>query len=138
MLVFTRVAIGLLAVEMLGLSASAVDGVKGIVVRPKQVAAKVQGCTIAEPKPYGVKVGDVIELDYTYPIVPGAIPQKVSIKQTPGGAIDVSPIGVRMIEVPMMVGASTIAFFLDAKEVGKETVTIVIDDSQYEYIFTVK
>jgi hypothetical protein len=127
-----------LAGAMLGSTAHALDGVKGTVVRPKQVDAKVQGCSIAEQKHYSVKVGDVIELDYTYPIVPEAMPQKVSVKQTSGSAVELSPIGVRMIEVPMMVGASTIGFFLEAKQAGDATVTLVIDDNRYEYAFTVK
>jgi hypothetical protein len=85
-----------------------------------------------------VNVGDVIELDYSYPVVPGVIPKKVSIKQTPGGAVDMSPIGIRIVVVPAMVGASTIGFFLDAKDAGQETVMLVIDDNEYEYSFTVK
>ncbi|HEV3303729.1 MAG TPA: hypothetical protein VG055_29015 [Planctomycetaceae bacterium] len=96
------------------------------------------GCKIADQKVYSVKVGDVIELDYTYPVVPNAMPKKVSIKQTFGGAIDLSPIGVRMVVAPRLVGASTIGFFLDAKETGKETVTLVIDANEYEYTFAVK
>jgi hypothetical protein len=137
MLAIRRASVCLLFVAMSGMSAYAVDGVNGTVVRPKQAKAKVEGCRIAEPKGYTVRVGDVIELDYGYPVVPGAIPKKVSIKQTVGGAVDLSPLGVRMVTVPKLLGASTIGFFLDGKEAGQETVTIVIDDNEYEYAFTV-
>jgi hypothetical protein len=132
-----RASVCMLVVAMAAMSARATEGVKGTVVRPKQAKAKVDGCRIAEPKAYTVKVGDVIELDYGYPVVPGAFPKKVSIKQTAGGAVEESPLGIRMVSVPMLLGASTIGFFLEAKEAGQETVTIVIDDNEYEYAFTV-
>jgi hypothetical protein len=128
----------LLIVALSAIAAHAIEGVKGTVVRPRQVPAKVKGCRIAAPAPFTVAAGDVIELDYTYPVVLGAFPTKVSIKQTPDGAIDASPIGIRMVVTPQMVGASTIGFFLNAKQAGQEMVTLVIDDNEYEYAITVK
>jgi hypothetical protein len=137
MLGIKRASTCLLFVAMAGMTAYAAEGVHGTVVRPRQVPAKVQGCRIAAPKDYQVKVGDVIELDYGYPVVPGAMPKKVSIKQTPGGAVDASPLGIRMVTVPQLLGASTIGFFLEAKAAGQKTVSLVIDDNEYEYTFTV-
>ena len=129
-----RVALCLLLVAASQLAALAVDGLsKEKVIRPRQIPAKIKGCHIADTKPFTAEVGDVIELDYTYPVVPGAFPSKVSLKQTPGGAVEPSALGNRMVVVPRIVGASTIGFFLEAKKAGQETVTVVIDDHEYEY-----
>jgi hypothetical protein len=133
----SRSSVVLLAVAISGATAYAVDGVKGTVVRPIQVKAKVGGCKIAEPMAYNVHVGDAIELDYTYPIVPVAIPKNVRIKQTSGGAVDVSPLGIRQVVAAGLLGASTIGFYLDAKQAGQEAVIVVIDDNEYNYIFNV-
>ncbi len=70
------------AVAVLATTAWATDGVKGTTVRPAQEKAKVDGCRIARPGNYTVAVGELIELDYTYPVVPAAIPKKVEFKQT--------------------------------------------------------
>jgi hypothetical protein len=137
MLALRRASIALLVVAVSGITAYAVEGVKGTVSRPREVPAKVKGCKIADQTPFACEVGDAIELDYSYPVVPGAIPNKVSTKQTPGGAVDVSPLGIRMVVAPGLVGASTIGFFFDAKKKGQETVTIVIDDYEYQYTITV-
>jgi hypothetical protein len=137
MLDIRRASSCLLVVAMAAMSAFAADGVHGTVVRPRTVAAKVEGCRIAAARDYKVGVGDVIELDYGYPVVPGAMPKKVSIKQTPGGAVDAAPLGIRLVTTPGLLGASTIGFFLEAKEAGEKTVTLVIDDNEYEYSFTV-
>ena len=65
----------------------ATDGVEGTTVRPKQEDAKVTGCKIAAPDSYDVAVGALIELDYTYPVVPGAIPKKANAKTTSGAVV---------------------------------------------------
>ncbi len=115
----------------------ATDGVKGITVRPKQENAKVQGCKIAAPGNYETNVGDLIELDYTYPVVPEAIPKQVDSKETLTGAVAKSSLGFRMVTTPKMVGVTTIAFYFEAKKQGEDTVTLSIDESEYTYKFTV-
>jgi hypothetical protein len=115
----------------------AVDGVEGTTVRPKQEEAKVKGCKIAIPSDYEVTVGDLIELDYSYPVVPATIPMKVDFKQTLLGVVGKSPLGFRQVVVPKMVGAETIAFYFDAKKEGEETVTLLIDGAEYTYKFKV-
>jgi hypothetical protein len=117
-------------------SAHAIDGVKGTVVRPRLVDAQVNGCRIAEPKAYAVHVGDVIELNYTYPIVPGTVPKKVEISVLEGAAISLSPLGIRRISTPGLVGGGAIGFYLDAKMKGTAKVEINIDGATYQYTFT--
>jgi hypothetical protein len=117
--------------------AFATDGVKGQTVRPVQVDAKVKGCKIAKPGDYEVNPGDLIELDYTYPVVPQAIPKKVDFKQTLIGAVAPSPLGIRSVSTPDLVGTGTIAFYFDAKKLGKDIVTLIIDGDEYVYRFTV-
>lgn len=58
-------------------SVLAVDGVKHNVLRPVQVDGNVKGTKISKPGKYRACVGDLIELEYSYPVVPGAIPKKV-------------------------------------------------------------
>jgi hypothetical protein len=118
-------------------SARAEDGVDGVTVRPMQDKAKVEGCKIAIPAEYEVTVGDLIELDYTYPVIPVAIPNNVNYKQTLTEAVGKSPLGFRRVTTPKMVGTGTIAFYFDAKKVGEETVTLIIDEAEYAYKFKV-
>lgn len=117
--------------------AVALDSVEGTTVRPRLEAAKVKGCKIAAPGDYQVNVGDLIELDYTYPVVPAAIPKKVAYQQTLTGAVAKSAMGFRTVTIPRLVGAGTIACYFDAKQAGEETVTLIIDDAEYVYKFKV-
>jgi hypothetical protein len=117
-------------------STGAQDGVTGTTVRPIQVDAKVMGCTIAEPGDYQVKVGDLIELNYSHPVAP-PFPQKVDFKQTLIGAVARSPLGFRAVNTPKLIGKKTIAFYFDAKKEGEDTVTLIIDKEEYTYKFKV-
>jgi hypothetical protein len=126
---------------MISGAAAATEGVKGAIVRPARVDAKVTNCKIAEPGDYEVAVGDLIELDYAFPVaIPGAglAPKKVDSRLAPGGAVARSSLGVRSITTPGMVGGSAIAFFFEAKTEGTETVTLIIDGNEYTYKFTVR
>jgi len=115
----------------------AVDGVKHNVVRPVQVDGNVTGTKISKPGKHRVCVGDVIELEYSYPVVPGAIPKKVDHKQTLLGAVKKSPLGFRFLKNGL-IGAQTIVFFFDASKKGTETVTLLIDKDEYEFEFVVE
>ncbi len=118
-------------------SAVAQDGTEGTTVRPVKVEAKAAGCEVAEPGNYNVTVGDLIELDYTYPVVPGSVPDKVAYNQTLTGAVVKSPLGFRQVLSPRLVGAGTIAFYFEAKKEGEETVNLIIDGVEYRYDFKV-
>ena len=115
-----------------------IQGVNDRTVRPEQDAAMVRGCMIAKPGEYAVQVGDIIELDYTFPVIPEAIPKKVNHKQTLTGAVRKSPLGFREIVIPLFAGTQTIAFYFDAKNKGEETVTLIIDGTEYKYSFKVE
>lgn len=114
------------------------DGVEGTIVRPMTVDAKVKGCKVAKPGEYRVSVGDFIELEYSYPVVPECIPDKVSYNQTLNGAVNLSPLGIRHVTQPSLVGAGTIALCLDAVKEGTDKVTFTIDKATYEYDFKVE
>ncbi len=118
-------------------TALAVDGVVGTVMRPGLVDAKVKGCQVSEPKSYSVTVGDVIELDYSYPVFPAAIPKKVDYNQTTLGVVTKSSLGFREVTNPGLVGSRTIAFYFDARKPGTETVNLLIDNEVYKYEFKV-
>lgn len=79
---------------------------KGNVIRPRRVDAKVPGCFVSEPGHYKAAPGDLIELEYTYPVVPGGEPSEVH-RETDKGAIYVSPLGIRHLIVPNLVGTGT-------------------------------
>jgi hypothetical protein len=111
--------------------------VDGRTVRPALDEAKVQGCKIAKPGDYEVTVGDLIELDYTYPIVPAAIPRKAECKQTLLGAVAKSPLGFRTVTTPRLAGTGTVAFYFDAKKEGEDTISLIIDGAEYAYKFKV-
>jgi hypothetical protein len=118
------------------------EEVKGSLVRPGLDKAKVKGCEIAQPGDYRVEVGDVIELDYAFPVVPTAAPDKVGSRVTSNGVIEKSSLGIRSISEETarngpVVGESKLAFFFEAKKAGEETVTLTIDGSSYEYRFKV-
>jgi hypothetical protein len=117
--------------------AVAADGVKGRTVRPLQEKAKVAGCKIAKPGSYEVAVEDLIELDYTYPVVPTAIPNKVDHKQPASGSVVKSELGFRTVSTPRLLGTGTIAFYFEAKKEGEDKITVIIDENEYEYTFKV-
>ena len=118
-------------------TADGLEGPVGIVVRPAQEEAKVKGCRIATPGHYEINVGDLVELDYTYPVVPDAIPKKLDHRQTGTGAVAKSPLGFRTVVSPKLLGGGTVAFYFDAKKEGEETVTLLIDGTEYKYTFKV-
>lgn len=131
------VAIALFSATLVASGVNAQDGLEGTVVRPDLVAAKVDGCSVAKPGMYEVNVGDLIEIDYTYPVIDVAIPTKVSFKKTGRDAVIKSPIGFRNVSTPVVIGVGAIAFYFDAKKEGTETITIIIDDVEYAYEFKV-
>lgn len=125
------------ALAALATGAFAQDGVKGTTLRPTLADANVKGCKISKPGAYSVTAGALIEIDYSFPVVPTATPKKVEAKVTNSGAVAASPLGVRSIQTGLL-GARTIAFYLDAKKAGEDTVTVKIDDAEYAYKITVK
>ncbi len=113
-------------------------GVEGTVVRPKQAKAKVEGCSISKPGEYAVAVGDLIELEYTYPIVPAAIPKKVAFKEfLITQQIVESSLRIRTLSVPGKAETGSVVFFLEAQMAGDATVTLKIDDAEYVFKFKV-
>jgi hypothetical protein len=130
--------VGSLMAAILSLNVvEATEGVKGNTVRPDLDKAKVKGCRIAKPGDYKVSRGDLIELDYTYPVVPGSIPDKVSYKKIRNAAVVPSSLGIRSVVQPGRLGGGTIAFYFQARRKGKGTVVLIIDGAEYTYHFTV-
>lgn len=132
-LLFLLPVVFLLATEL----ASGVEGVKGTVIRPAKDKAQVDGCQVSKPGDYTATIGDLIELEYSYPVVPTAIPKKVDFKLTLIGAVANSPLGVRNVSTPKLLGAHTIAFYFEAKKTGEDTITLEIDGKGYPYNFKV-
>ena len=108
----------------------------GNVIRPKKVDAEVNGCQVSEPGEYQATAGDLIELEYTFPIVPTTIPKKVA-RETDRGAIFPSKLGIRNLIVPRMVGTGTYLFYFEARFKGSGTATVVVDGVEYDYRFEV-
>jgi|SoiMethySBSTD1v2_1073268.scaffolds.fasta_scaffold156043_3 hypothetical protein len=117
--------------------ADGTESVVGNVIRPAQEEAKAKGCKIAATGSYDITVGDLIELDYSYPIFPDAIPKKMEHKQSSSGAISKSPLGFRTVLTPKLLGGGTVAFYFEAKKAGEEAVTLIIDGAEYKYNFKV-
>lgn len=131
----SRLASGI-AVVLLVCSVAQADEPRGNVIRPKDVDAKVPGCSISEPGDYQATAGDLIEIEYRFPIVPTATPQSVDRKWDKG-AIYASSLGIRQLIVPNMVGAGTYLFYFEAKHAGSGTAIVIVDGEQYEYRFQV-
>lgn len=131
----SRLASGI-AVVVLVCSVAQADEPSGNVIRPKEVDAKVPGCSISEPGDYQATAGDLIEIEYRFPIVPTATPQSVDRKWD-RGAIYPSRLGIRQLIVPNMVGAGTYLFYFKAKHAGSGTAIVIIDGERYEYRFQV-
>ncbi|MBL8794532.1 MAG: hypothetical protein JNM56_11555 [Planctomycetia bacterium] len=112
-------------------------GVKGVVIRPARDKAQVDGCHVSKPGDYQATVGDLIELEYSYPVVPTAMPKKVDFKVTLIGAVAPSPLGIRKVVTPQLIGAHTLVFFFEAKKAGEDTVTVEVDGKGYPYKFKV-
>jgi hypothetical protein len=112
-------------------------GVKGTVIRPGKDKAQLEGCHVSKPGDYEATIGDLIELEYSYPVVPAAIPKKVDYKVTLIGAVAPSPLGIRKVLTPQLLGAHTLVFFFEAKKTGEDTVTLEIDGKGYPYKFKV-
>ena len=108
----------------------------GNVIRPRAVDAEVAGCKVSQPGEYRITVGDVIEIEYTYPVVPDAIPKTVD-REWDRGAIFGSELGIRNLIVPEMVGTGTYLFYFVAKIEGSGTAFAIVDGVKYEYRFTV-
>jgi hypothetical protein len=127
----------LLSLLLLAAALPAVEGVKGTIVRPHQVEAKVKGCKVAKPGEYTATKGDLIELEYSYPVVPTATPKKVAYKVTLTGAVRPSPLGIRQVQSGL-IGSHTLVFAFEAHQAGMDTVTLQIDDDAYDFKFKVE
>lgn len=102
------------------------------VIRPQEVDAKVRGCRVAEPGDYSARVGDLVELAYSFPVVPDAMPEKVE-RRTDRGVAQLSKLGIRELVVPKKLGVQTYLFYFEAKSVGQGTAYVIVDDVTYKY-----
>lgn len=112
------------------------DKPRGNVIRPKKVDAKVKGCQVSEPGKYHATEGDLIELEYTFPIFPAAMPKKLD-RETDRGPIFPSKLGIRNLIVPKLIGTGTHIFYFEARHEGEGTAFVVIDGVKYEFRFKV-
>ena len=120
-------AISIVVVIGLCCRATLAEEPQGSVIRPKRVDAKVKGCQVSEPGKYRATAGALIELEYTFPIVPSAIPKAIDRKWDKG-AVYGSKLGIRYLIVPNMVGTGTYLFYFEARHEGSGTAIMVIDD----------
>jgi hypothetical protein len=74
----------------------------------------------AQEDKISVKVGDVIEIEWTYPVVPGAIPYDAKGKSD-GEAV--KSVEVIRVVRPKLVGAGRLAAVFKAEKEGKATLT---------------
>jgi hypothetical protein len=107
------------------------------IVRPLLVDAKVDGTQIAKQGDYRVAVGDLLELQYSYPVIPAAIPKQLSSTSSEGDVLS-SDGNAKTVVVPGLMGAGYKAFCFRAMKVGTANVTIAIDGHDYQYSVTVE
>jgi hypothetical protein len=117
-------------------SAAFAEELRGFVIRPRKVDAKVKGCQVSEPGTYQATTGSLIELEYVFPVTPLTVP-KVVDREWDKGAIHGSDLGIRNLIVPRLVGTGTYAFYFEAKHAGSGTAIVVIDKTKYTYVFEV-
>lgn len=108
----------------------------GSVIRPQKVNARVKGCDISAPGKYHARVGDLIELEYSFPVTPLTFPRKVDRKWDKG-AVCPSVLGIRNLIVPKIIGTGTYLFYFEARHAGQGTATVVVDGLRYDYDFQV-
>jgi hypothetical protein len=102
-------------------NAAGIPGVTGDLYLIEKDAANAD----VKPK-IAVKVGDKIEMTWTYPVVPGSIPANVG-GQSDGPKI-VSVSEVRQIIRPGIVGAEVLGAFYSADSVGTTTIYFNINN----------
>ena len=115
------VGVCLLVWLMMPANASALPGVAGELVLIEKDQANAN-----TPSKVQVKVGDKIEITWSYPVVPGSIPMNV-------GATSDTPATVKVLEIrqvvkPGIVGAGTLGAFYSAEAVGKTKIYFNINN----------
>lgn len=105
------------------------------IVRPLMVDAKIVGAQIAKPGDYRVTAGDMLELEYSHPVIPAAMPKELSATSSEPNIL--STDGAKTVVVPGLMGAGKKAFCFRAMKAGTSNVTIKIDGNEYHYSFTV-
>ena len=105
------------------------------IIRPMLVDGKVGGAQIARPGDYRVTAGDTLELEYSYPVVPAAMPKELSSTSSDTNVLSTN--GAKTVVVPGLMGAGKKAFCFRATNAGTSNVTIMIDGNEYQYSITV-
>ena len=106
------------------------------IVRPLMVDGKVGGAQIAKPGNYRVTVGDLLELEYSYPVVPAAMPKELNSTSSDSNVLSAEG-NAKTVVVPGLMGAGKKAFCFRATNAGTSNVTIMIDGNEYQYSVTV-
>ncbi len=120
-----------------------IKGVKGVVLEPKMVEAKVTNCKVTAPGPYKTELGALIELSYIYPVAlappHNATPKEVRLVFAGAGpnAVAESKLGIRQVLVPGLMGGAQIKAYLVAEASGTSAVEFMIDKQAYRYEFEV-
>ena len=110
--------------------------------RPSKKPAKVAGAEVSMPGDHEVCVGDMIELEYTYPVTPSTIPKEIALMDGFQGNVLPSDCGWAQGVRSELIGSQTIVFSYVAKKPGTENVWFAIvgpdgSDHTYEYNFKV-
>lgn len=107
------------------------------IIRPVLVDGEVDGTQIAKPGEYQATVGDLIELEYSYPTVPTAVPKELSSSSSVQSVVESAGVAKEVI-VPGLTGSSKKAFCFRATSEGTSEVTLILDGNQYQYSITVE
>lgn len=110
----------------------------GTIVRPLKVDARVSGTQIAKPGNYTVAVGDLLEFEYSNPVVPHAMPKKLDFRISDANVLDAIEPVVKNVVSPGLMGNSTKAFCFRAANPGTESLTLIVDSHEYQYSITVE
>ena len=106
------------------------------IVRPLMVDGNVGGTQIAKPGSYQITAGDLLELEYTYPVVPAAMPKELNSTSSDSNVLSADGTA-KTVVVPGLMGAGKKAFCFRATNAGTSNVTIMIDGNEYQYSITV-
>jgi len=109
--------------------------------RPAKKPAKVVGAEVSRPGDHEVYVGDMIELEYTYPVTPSTIPKEIALMDGFEGYVLPSECGWVQGVRNELVGSQTIVFSYVAKKPGTEEVWFAIvgpDGSDHSYAYNFK
>jgi len=106
------------------------------ILRPHLVDSNVSGAKISKTGDYVVQVGELIQIEYSYPVSPRFSPKEIKFQLT-GMAIKTIGSEAKNVSTRLM-GSGRKSLCMEATKPGTSKLKLLIDENCYEYDFVVK